>query len=218
MARSLTSMDQRSYTERVLPWGETCREAEKRLSHAKLRVAWDQLRSKLYGDAKRSGDKITWNEASYRAFLEYGPDVVVPGTAPLVTTTAVMDDGEAALVDAQFIECCREGLKMSLPRRASIDDEVSWVAENLNRNRPDVHRAPSYAALNLAIEVRVSDRVRADFWRTYLSKRMSPGDTSARSKKKAFKEDQVSEVDAAGREHESDLMDRLFGGGEDGGL
>lgn len=200
-----------SYMTRILPTGETCAKADKRLKMAGLRPLWE-IRSRELRSFLRSSDEIPdyldergrtlWvlSEAAYRAFLTFDAN-----TPPL----SAFDDLPPS--DAAFVLACREGLLMGKPEIAAIDQEVRWVGAYINLDRPPIEKAPSMATLNLAIKVRTSEKWSDNFWTEYLRKRMSPGDTTARSKKKAFKED---EVDAAAQDqssHQRELMEKLFG-------
>ena len=149
------------YMDRVLPWGETCREVESRLKRAGLREAWRQRAIQI-----RKDRRITNHDAWYVAMCEFKEALEI-------------NEPELSANDKVFLEKCREGLMLDLPSKASVERELDWVSANLHRSYPNVQRAPSLAAINFIIDARTDARVRATFWNTFWSKRMSPGDRKA---------------------------------------
>ena len=64
-----------------------------------------------------------------------------------------------------------------LPGWANGDDEVDWVAANLYRDAPDFTGAPSRMAISYWLTLQGEIRgMRAEFWNSYMRKRMSCGD------------------------------------------
>src|SRR3990172_4164215 len=149
------------YMDRVVPWGETCRVVESRLKRAGLREAWRQRASQIRRDRRCSTD-----DAYYLAICEF---------------KGALDVGEPVLSgdDKVFLEKAREGLMLDLPLKASVEKELDWVGGNLHRAYPNVQHAPSLTAINFIIDARIDQRVRATFWQTFWSKRMTPGDRKA---------------------------------------
>lgn len=178
----------RTYMDRVLPWGETCRAAESRLAKLGWREAW----ARRWREIKKVNG-VDANEAAYLAMIEFPPD--------LKAMSALVDWNQVQEADKAFVTKCREGLRIkSLPRKASIDEQIDWIGENMHRDVPEVGTAPCYAAISWLIDVRMNERVRTGFWATYQARRMSPGDKTP--KKTAFVEDDAEDVMTAEREAE----------------
>jgi hypothetical protein len=178
--------------DRVFPWGEKGRELESRLKRDGLREAWHQ---RTY--ALRKLDKsLDWNDARWKAGLEFPPDRPVPEVHVLT------EDDQA------YILKCREGLQLQLPQRAGVERELDWVGANAHCALPDVQSAPSYFVLNFMIAGKLNPKVLDQFWANSWSKRMSPGD----SRKKAASSVSEDQVDESAESHEEHLR-RLLGGG-----
>jgi hypothetical protein len=185
------------YMRRELPWGETGEQAESRISKLKLRAQWDQR-----GRQIKAATGCHLNEARYAALLEYPPasgDSLVDG----IEDRCLTND------DLGFVEKAREGLQMRLPMRASVEKELDWVGSNLHCSRPDVQSAPSLTAICFIIDARTDVKVRAAFWNTMWSKRLSPGERKPRAS--ALKEDREGEKEAGSEADEAERMLRLFG-------
>jgi hypothetical protein len=183
-----------AYKFRMLPWGEKCSESESRLSALRLRPRWRERAIQI----NKSG--VEYYEACYQAHLEYSPE----RCEELMDGEPLCDD------DERFIEECKAGLKLRLPQRVGIERELDWLSSNLNCSLPNLTNVPSLLAINCIMELRVNKKAREQFWSTVMSKRLSPGDTSKKSKS-AVKED-VSDVEAENQDE--DLKRRLFGEGE----
>ena len=183
--------------DRILPWGETCRVAESRIKKAGWREAWKQRSAAL----RRANPMMDIHESAYQAMTEFPPSICdIDGE----DVNALSED------DAAFVAKCREGLQMDLPMRAGIEKELDWLGSNINKGLPKLETCPSMWSLNYAIDLRTSAKSRDTFWATSLSKRLSPGDTSKKSKS-AVKED-VTDVESENQDE--DLRRRLFGEGE----
>lgn len=167
------------YMDRILPWGETCRAAESRLHRAGYRMAMRQRARLIKGGATQAGNPIDANEATFLALSEFPPELykITEGEVPSVSEK-----------DAEFVRLCHAGLNMTLPQQCSIDKLIAWVSANLHRDVPDMDRAPSCDAINLMIDARTNEKVRARFWEICLTKRMSPGDRKG-GKASVFAED-----------------------------
>lgn len=200
------SAAQKRYAERVLPWGETCRKAEQRLSKLELRARWQQKQIDLYREHDGAIDIF---EAGYLAHLDFAPDEL---------EEIMTEEGELKSEVERFLKECREGLKMDLPMGAGVDAELEWISGNLHRRVPDVKKAPSYRAINCLIDLRTDQKARTDFWKTLWTKRLTPGDSkNAKARKPALKRDEVeaTEEDSASIE---EVMRRLgMTGVEEGG-
>ena len=180
------------YMDRILPWGMTCREAESKLKKKGLREAWRQVWKKLRADGQST------NDACYNAMIAFQEQLED-------------DRQELSADDATFIEKAREGLMLDLPYRAGIEKELDWIGANLNRNYPNVQRAPSLWSINYIIDLRLSPKARETFWSTSLSKRLTPGDKSGKGKEKTVLSKDVEDDDSAKQENHEALMKRLFG-------
>lgn len=188
------------YMERLLPYGETGRQAEVRITKAGFRMAWQQRWREIQKASKQNGKMMSIHDAAAQAFLDFPPDKVMALESKPITT------------DEAFVEACREGFAMKLPKRVGIERELDWVSANLHQSRPDLMDCPSVAAINFLIDSRLDAKVRATFWATFWSKRLSPGDKKA--KRSGLKEDVESESESDGAVHDEELMKRMFGGGE----
>lgn len=189
------------YGRRTMPWSEeTADQCHARVARAGLSEEFDQLRRIICKEKKTN-----YNEATYEALCRFTPEY----TAELEKAEAAVDeDGEADL--GLYLRKCRQGLRRNIRRRASIEDEIDWIAENVEKRLPEVHKAPSYKAIALLMRMKTSDRVADNFWLLYVNKRMTPGNKN-QPKDKAFKEDQVDEAALAAEGHQAELMNRLFG-------
>lgn len=189
------------YKDGVLPWGETGRAAESRLSKLGMWDRWS-VESEVY----RQSHGCSLNEARFEVLKNYAPG------APVFTASevkSVVEEPDAQVREARFLECCRAGLRIALPGRCSIDKMVNWVCENVNRDLPDVQHAPSYGSISLLMDARRDDSIRSKLWSIVLTKRMSPGDVKVKGGK-AFKED-VEAEEAASDAHLDELAKRMFG-------
>jgi len=203
------------YMDRLTSWGETGRACDARLRRAGYHLRWRDLTYSIQREIRRAGVYPDWvgadedrrkrwsnSEACMAAFEE------LPREAP-----ELVRDDSIPEFDGNFIFRCREGLLMKLPDRADIVDELSWWAANIELDLPDVHKAPSWASLNLAIATRRDKNLLAKTWATYIVKRMSPGEKVA--KPKVFAEDEAGHAAKEGDVHDEEMMGRLFGGGDD---
>lgn len=198
-----------SWQNRVIEYDggltETVSRAEVRLKRSGLREAW-QLRSyQLQKDGRvlPESERMSWEDCQALALLEFPPGC---------EAYEEQLPGDLSPQDKSFVRLCHSALRGQKMRdRSSIDAEVAWIAANLHMDRPEVHKAPSRAALCQAIDARMNPKVRESFWRIYWTKRMSPGDGGSRAKEKAFREDQATvEQDSADARDES-LLNRLWG-------
>lgn len=182
----------RDYLRRVLPNGETIQQAISRLKKEGRSEALSLFERRIWDDEKKAGNSPDWTDCKEKAI-----------------TIMAMDNEYVPPVNKSsgFIDKCHEGLRMKLPDRASIDKELAWVSANIHRDVPEIKNAPSYTAINLLIDVWKDDRVRATFWSTCLSKRLTPGDTKAK-KEVVLKEDRL---DDDSEDFADDLERRLAG-------
>lgn len=177
------------YMDRLTSWGELCRTAEGRLHKMGLREPMRQL-ARSY----RMDGGMSVHDAHHKAIEAFKEK---------------LESGESELTpdDKVFVEKARSGLMMDLPKRAGVEKELDWISANLHRNYPNVQDAPSLSSINCIIDLRLDPKVRATWWATCWSKRMSPGDTKSK-KNVAVKEDhQEVEADIA----DEQLRKRLFG-------
>lgn len=191
------------YMTRELPWGEKCQAFEVRLKRSDLRDAWHHRTRELWKQLRTEYPDWTYpehrSESAFRAFLEFEGRCDSGGLHPWSGISGQ---------DRRFVDSCRRGLLIGLRGSAGIDEEVRWVAANLNLEEALVESAPSKAAINMVLDARMDSGIRARFWSLYLAKRMSPGDKKVKST--AFREDSAALSDRSEGVELAELKSRLF--------
>lgn len=98
-------------------------------------------------------------------------------------------------------------LSKGKPDRVGIEEEIEWVAANL-LEWPDFGTAPSRSAVKWWLAVMMDKSVARDFWSSWLSKRLAPGDVRGRRvRASALRE--PGEAEALDAADEESLRSRL---------
>lgn len=184
------------YKAFVLPWGETCRAAEKRLADCGKRIEWDAAARRM----RKEHPEMDYHECMKLTHLEFSPEKLAERGDDMPVTATL----------EEYLARCREGLRLNLPERVGIEKELDWIGSNFYMPLPNVYRAPSLFSLNWLIACKSEQDTARKFWDTVLAKRMSPGDSKSK-KGSAVKEDS-GDVEAEASDEE--LRRRLFGSDE----
>lgn len=183
----LPTSDPNSISNRIMPWGnETGGQAQRRIYKAGLEAA---LRDVVN---QKCRDGIDIDTAMYEAMSAYPPEA-----------TAEKEIG------ASFMDTCRKGFERNINATAGIEEELSWIAANMHRDKPRVHAAPSHAAIAQLIDLREDKTLRQKLWSVYWSKRLNPGNRRPRTdKNRAFSSEDGIDQETSDQE---ELMRRLRG-------